>query len=219
MAFAPHIYPAVIGEDLILFDTLADRYVALPGSLAAMDDERGVDPSGRNGIRLQPGAIETLRSASLLISSADIDYRALTSPSKQLDFDFQDAASIGLADFSDIVASLIWTGLRLRTGLPCREFRRVRASVSDSDDRKAFLISTLARLRHARLLIPTPRRCLPAAVLTTFFLKRHGIASELVFGVRSHPFEAHCWVERGGMVLDDHLDKVRAYTPIAVGVL
>jgi hypothetical protein len=37
----------------------------------------------------------------------------------------------------------------------------------------------------------------------------------LVFGVRTHPFEAHCWLEKDRVILDDTVEHVRWFTPIA----
>lgn len=46
------------------------------------------------------------------------------------------------------------------------------------------------------------------------FLSLHGIPSDWVFGVRTSPFGAHCWVEWQGIVLNDHADTVGEYVPI-----
>jgi hypothetical protein len=35
-----------------------------------------------------------------------------------------------------------------------------------------------------------------------------------VFGVKSKPFGAHCWVQDGGLVLNDNIDYVERFTPI-----
>jgi hypothetical protein len=37
-----------------------------------------------------------------------------------------------------------------------------------------------------------------------------------VFGVQSRPFAAHCWLQLGGVVLNDTVDHVKRYTPIMV---
>lgn len=43
-----------------------------------------------------------------------------------------------------------------------------------------------------------------------------GLADALVwvFGVRTWPFAAHCWIQIGDLVVGDVLDRVRGYTPI-----
>lgn len=66
-----------------------------------------------------------------------------------------------------------------------------------------------------RIVIPRTGRCLVQSLLLLNFLRLLRIRSELVFGVRTHPFEAHCWVEWNSRVLNDSVDHVRWYTVIA----
>jgi hypothetical protein len=47
-------------------------------------------------------------------------------------------------------------------------------------------------------------------------LAAHGLRSSLVFGVRPRPFSAHCWLQRGPVVLNDRLDIIKAYIPVHV---
>jgi hypothetical protein len=37
-----------------------------------------------------------------------------------------------------------------------------------------------------------------------------------VFGVNADPFEAHCWVQAGNVVLNDTVAWVSGFTPIMV---
>ncbi|WP_312062938.1 lasso peptide biosynthesis B2 protein [Brevundimonas sp.] len=49
-------------------------------------------------------------------------------------------------------------------------------------------------------------------------LASRGRGATWVFGVRTWPFSAHCWLQVGDVLLDDDLDRVALYTPImAVG--
>ena len=41
-----------------------------------------------------------------------------------------------------------------------------------------------------------------------------GIATQWLFGVRTWPFAAHCWLQIGNLVVGDRLERVRFYTPI-----
>ena len=66
-----------------------------------------------------------------------------------------------------------------------------------------------------RIFIPRTGRCLIQSLLLLHFLRLLSIRSELVFGVRTHPFEAHCWVEWNSYVLNDSIDHVCWYTVIA----
>lgn len=66
-----------------------------------------------------------------------------------------------------------------------------------------------------RFLLPHDQ-CLVRALALARHATAAGYGIDLVFGVKLRPFEAHCWVEHQGVVLDDHLDHVRRYTPILV---
>ena len=46
------------------------------------------------------------------------------------------------------------------------------------------------------------------------FLSRYRIHPTWVFGVRSAPFEAHCWLQMAEVACNDPLDRIRRYTPI-----
>ena len=46
------------------------------------------------------------------------------------------------------------------------------------------------------------------------FLSRYRIHPTWVFGVRSAPFQTHCWLQLGRIACNDPLDRIRRYTPI-----
>jgi hypothetical protein len=51
-------------------------------------------------------------------------------------------------------------------------------------------------------VLPADSRCLVRSLVLTSLLARRGIASSLVIGVKAEPtFEAHAWVECGGIAL------------------
>jgi len=56
--------------------------------------------------------------------------------------------------------------------------------------------------------------CLYRSFFLLAFLRRRGFDATWVFGVQTWPFEAHCWLQVGDIVLDDSLDHVRPFTPI-----
>jgi hypothetical protein len=61
---------------------------------------------------------------------------------------------------------------------------------------------------------PAPRQCLVRSFMLMRFLTRAGADARLVFGVRTWPFGAHCWVQAGDQVLDDYADRLVGYSPI-----
>lgn len=63
---------------------------------------------------------------------------------------------------------------------------------------------------------PFQGRCLYRAYTLRRFLRAGGLDARWVFGVRTWPFAAHCWLQIDDLLLDDDLDRVGLYTPIMV---
>ena len=59
-------------------------------------------------------------------------------------------------------------------------------------------------------------RCLSVSVATMHWLIARGCAATLVMGVKLHPFQAHCWVQVEGNLVNDDVDSVRPFVPIVV---
>jgi len=57
-------------------------------------------------------------------------------------------------------------------------------------------------------------RCLFGSLALAEYLAAFGVYPDLVIGVKTAPFAAHCWVQLSNMVLNDYAGKVREYTPI-----
>ena len=61
---------------------------------------------------------------------------------------------------------------------------------------------------------PFPGVCLYRSFMLLLFLRRAGFDATWMFAVRTWPFEAHCWLQVGDVVLDDLAERVQPYTPI-----
>ena len=57
-------------------------------------------------------------------------------------------------------------------------------------------------------------QCLVRSLALARYLACRDIAVDLVFAVRLHPFQAHCWIERGEWLVNDRADTIRHFTPI-----
>lgn len=123
------------------------------------------------------------------------------------------------------VASKIWMLLLFGQAVPmtlmsyCRSLggltEQAPAPASQdkySPQRISGIVQWFERLR---ICVPRSGRCLIQSLLLLHFLRLLGIRPELVLGVRTHPFEAHCWVEWNSLVLNDNVDHVSWYTVIA----
>lgn len=71
-------------------------------------------------------------------------------------------------------------------------------------------------VRSAAKVYGTRDRCLADALIIRRRLKREGYGAALIFGVRLMPFEAHCWLQRGGTILNDYHDHVALFTPVGI---
>ena len=79
-------------------------------------------------------------------------------------------------------------------------------------------------LRHAAALTrqflafrpwyPRDYLCLFDSLALLLLLLRRGIRARWIFGVKEDPFAAHCWLQIGTVVLNEHLDRTRLYSPI-----
>lgn len=76
------------------------------------------------------------------------------------------------------------------------------------------LISSFAMLQP--FFFNAKDACLFDALSLSEFLAGFGVFPNWVFGVQSRPFAAHCWLQLGGLVLNDTVDHVKRYTPILV---
>jgi Transglutaminase-like superfamily len=78
-------------------------------------------------------------------------------------------------------------------------------------ERTRSLVSVFERLR---LFYPRSYLCLFDSLALIHFLARFHVYPDWVFGVNEDPFEAHCWVQAGNVVLNDTVARVSAFTPI-----
>lgn len=74
--------------------------------------------------------------------------------------------------------------------------------------------SAAARFAAARRFVPVPRNCLLDSVGLLLWLERGGERATLLFGVKLNPFGAHCWVQSGSLLLNDHVEHVERFTPV-----
>lgn len=87
-----------------------------------------------------------------------------------------------------------------------------RASQPLDLERARQLVAAFGRMRV--FLFSSRDECLHDSLAVVEFLARYGLYPNWVFGVRARPFEAHCWVQHGGIVFNDTVEQVGAYVPI-----
>ena len=115
-----------------------------------------------------------------------------------------------------IASCALRAALRVRLQSPEHWLRRAALRNARHAHRAdpARIASIAAHVREARPFLPGLSRCLPNSLLLLEMLHAARQPGRWVFGVRTFPFEAHCWVEHDGKVLNDRLEHVRWFTPL-----
>lgn len=73
-----------------------------------------------------------------------------------------------------------------------------------------------AAFERCNLLASPLDQCLPRSIAVAHRVLDAGLSPTLLIGVRAQPFAAHCWVECGGLIVNDRHDTVRTFTPILI---
>ena len=61
---------------------------------------------------------------------------------------------------------------------------------------------------------PFPGACLFRSYLLLRFLQRGGDDARWVIGVRTWPFEAHCWLQIDDVALDERCERLVRFQPL-----
>ena len=91
--------------------------------------------------------------------------------------------------------------------------RSGRAAQRPADDLQ-ILRYLVAAFNSLRLWYPRAYLCLFDSLALLEFLSWHGIYPRWTSGVTADPFQAHCWLQDGPIVLNDVLSRVCGFTPI-----
>jgi Transglutaminase-like superfamily len=92
--------------------------------------------------------------------------------------------------------------------------RRLRAGSSTKFLEDSNAIRLITAFKDLRPLYPRPHLCLFDSLALLEFLAGHHGYPRIVFGVIADPFQAHCWLQEGNVLLNDDLERVGKYKPI-----
>lgn len=210
----PQVRLAIVDGDLVILDLAGDSYLCLARSDAGPALDALADTAFDAG---DPALAELIETGLLVEAPGQGAYIPPVRPRAHAAL-----PELPLSRTTELPAVLpdflctLWRSVRLMRRRGARPWSslavRARcAPVTGEDD----VLVMVDRFRRLRCLVPRTGRCLVQSLMLIQFLRRRGVAAEWVFGVRTHPFEAHCWVEWNGIVLNDGIDHVGWYTPIA----
>lgn len=203
------VHLAAVEEDIIILDVEADQYGCLfqaaawmtlteDGTIIVSDDQSASELRGAGLATFERPAHVRRRP-----TAARRDRTPATGghPIRTLQ------ASLGL-----LAATLAFRGQRFRDLIHTAGTGPWRSTARQ----ESALASVLLSYRSALPWIPLEGECLQRAFQLRRLLMHEGIATDWVFGVRTWPFGAHCWLQIGDEVVGDSLARVSHYTPIMV---
>ena len=212
--WSPSIFACRCGDDLVTLDVRHGEYAVVAGAGGLIDVDA---PTGRLDVA-DEGLAEHLSAAGQIRptrgSAAACRKTAPTA-----------AADIFNARETPLRPSQGWAfALALAEMIPLywlRSFPGLVAPAPDVPiDPQGGPSDPLVRdaLAFEKLLVWTPfqGQCLYRATILRRFLRRRGHHVDWVFGVRTSPFTAHCWLQSGGVVINDRLDHVSRFTALMV---
>jgi Transglutaminase-like superfamily len=96
-----------------------------------------------------------------------------------------------------------------------QRLRKAKARAAPPPDPQvlAGVAARFDRARRSALIDPI---CLQDSLALLDVFARRRLYPDLVIGVNTSPFRAHCWVQAGSLVLNQNLDQVSAFHPILV---
>lgn len=206
------------GGFTFFLDVERDRYCAIGGNADA-GFARLV--AGTGLADSDAALIATLVRDGLVVETRGTDrpypcVHASTPPDSAIDLAERDrlkpSMTVALARILMTRSSLKATGLAATLRRLAARKRRMPPRAAPAD--------TLARVAGAfercNAVASPLDQCLPRSIAVAHRLLDRGAHPTLLIGVRAQPFAAHCWVEGGGLIVNDRYDTVRTFTPILV---
>lgn len=204
------VHAVAIEDDVVFLDTGRDAYFCLPGptglelapdrrSLHAADGAVALELRNAGLIAVEaparPSAASTLRSPTQTLVPLQTEPPAWT---------HVPSATVAVVDV-----------LRRYRGKPLAQILDT-VEVKRSRDPQATepLRNIVADFHRWIPYAPLSGKCLLRSFVLMRLLRRQGHDALWVFGVRTWPFYAHCWLQCGDVVLDDDVERVAAFTPI-----
>jgi hypothetical protein len=207
------VYAVSLGDDVVVLNVTADTYVCVPGGAALL----GLGADGRTFAPADRAVTEQLLAAGLVSEEETLPGLARQPPPRpRQGIADSTGPALTMRDAINLVGAL-WDlllhyhrrpfGTILAYSAWGRVVARPRPAGSDLGD-------LVQRFHEGAIWLPAPGKCLVRSFLLLRFLHRSGNDAQWVFGATTWPFEAHCWLQSGDLVLDDAPEELLRYQPI-----
>jgi hypothetical protein len=206
------VHMVTVDDDLVFLDVAADTYFCLPDASSAL----ALRPDGVTLARCDPSLLGELVEAGLVSDGPATAARARPPPPATRDLGALKPPRPGVSDLHRMSGA----AMRLyRYGYGASLQRLLRAADVKSpgaDAGEEKVIDLAMRCEQMIPWVPLQGECLFRSFLTLSVLRRSGASLSWMFGVQTWPFRAHCWLQRGDLVLNDNVEHVSGYHPILV---
>ncbi|MBO9375573.1 lasso peptide biosynthesis B2 protein [Sphingomonas histidinilytica] len=202
---------------VIFLDVLADRYFCLPrrSDAAFQALSRGSALTGSDRDALRP-----LIENGLIRGSLEVDQ-----PLPVTSIPRPDVALNSIGDgrpTKSMIAQAIYAQAMSTVSLRVRSFSQIVESLRTRKkngqalkrERRAAYIDIKSTFTRTTLLFPPADRCLARSLAFLSVCHAYRLYPTIVFGVRTNPFAAHCWVQSEDHILQDDAAEAPLFTPI-----
>lgn len=208
----PWVSSCEINGQVIFLDVLADRYSRLDLAAATLVVSGRVEEL-QPEFRQHLDRLGWLNGQALTARSSCVD---LVHPTREHSAEFDPGVPSGRQILSAFLSLLQARVAIARSNLDTllRSVQRknlIAGEIRQPAGRRGDLISAFEYVERAAT---RKDRCLLRAIGLQHYLAKQGYESALVFGVRLNPFEAHCWLQDGDLILNDTIEMVGRFTPI-----
>jgi hypothetical protein len=215
---ADDVHAVRVGDDLVILDVRRDAYHCLPD----VDAGRAMRLVGRSITDLEDDIAGQLINAGLLRSEPGLGGENVQFALGPAFSDLSAPAHVraSLAERLQMIAAVVAMARHFH-GRPLsylvararRRYATVELPLRSPGAAERRRVEVFRRLLP---WAPGQGACLYRCVLLLTFLRQAGLDAHWVFGVRTWPFSAHCWLQAGEVVFDDPADYVARFTPMMV---
>jgi hypothetical protein len=209
MSADPPLSFGLVEDRPVFMDEATDTYFLLEDA----QEQEFLDCSAHRTPGFSPHLEETLGANPLQVAFARCER-----PTSAILGSNPPAAGVRATDVARIARLLVHTRRaigRKPIAAILTELRQPRASPDEPHD-TALVQASAIRFLTARRVVPVRNNCLLDSIALVRWLGAGGSPATLVFGVKLHPFAAHCWVQSGALLVNDRLETVHRFTPVRV---
>lgn len=194
-----------LGTDIVVLDRRSDIYSCLPDAAEALQvcGARVIGPEAWLG---------ALAEAGLTVGERDEDHRP-TPPLPVRAFPDTASRSLHLPEIAALGRAML-EGWSHGPAAPVDTLIRTLPPATGGAADPARIAAVVAGFRTVLPWAPRQGACLFRASVLLRALRHAGQDAVWVFGVRTWPFAAHCWLQIHDAVLDDDPERVGLFTPI-----